>query len=143
MSAVGSRSAKRRRRRPPMQYHATTAAEERFLHQAIQNSKLDKRLANDRLNVPAAPVFFPTVEEFEGNPLSYIEKIRPLAESYGICKIVPPRGWDPPLGKNNPFFRCVLESKLPVKRQRLVPVTTSLSLVYPPRLCQSNHYAKC
>ena len=109
MSAIGSRSAKRRRRRPPMHYHATTAAEERFLHQAIQNSKLDKRLANDRLNVPPAPVFFPTVEEFEGNPLSYIEKIRPLAESYGICKICPPRGWDPPLGKN---IFCVLENKV-------------------------------
>ena len=96
MSAVGSRSAKRRRRRPPMHYHATTAAEERFLHQAIQNSKLDKgRLADGRLNVPAAPVFFPTVEEFEGNPLAYIEKIRPEAESYGICKIVPPPGWNP------------------------------------------------
>lgn len=83
-----------------MHYHATTAAEERLLHQAIQNSKLDKgRLADGRLNVPPAPVFFPTVEEFQGNPLSYIEKIRPLAESYGICKIVPPKGWDPPFGK--------------------------------------------
>jgi len=77
-------------------YHATTAAEERFLHQAIQNSKLDKgRLADGRLDLPLAPVFFPTVEEFEGNPLSYIEKIRPVAESYGICKIVPPQGWNP------------------------------------------------
>ena len=98
MSAIGSRSAKRRRRRPPQHYCATTAAEERFLHQAIQNSKLDKRLANDRLSVPFAPVFFPTVEEFQGNPLAYIEKIRPQAESYGICKIVPPRGWNPPFG---------------------------------------------
>jgi hypothetical protein len=80
-----------------MHYHATTAAEERFLHQAIQNSKLEKNRPADgsRLDVPAAPVFFPTVEEFAGNPLSYIEKIRPLAEAYGICKIVPPKGWNP------------------------------------------------
>ena len=40
--------------------------------------------------VPAeAPVFVPTVEEFK-NPLSYINKIRPVAEKYGICKIRPP-----------------------------------------------------
>lgn len=98
---MSSRTAKRRRRRPPMHYHATTAAEERFLHQAIQNSKLEKgRLADGRLDIPPAPVFFPSVEEFEGNPLSYIEKIRPVAESYGICKIVPPKGWNPaPFGK--------------------------------------------
>jgi len=99
---MNSRSAKRRRRKAPMQaYHATTAAEERFLHQAIQNSKLDKgRCADGRLDVPLAPVFFPTIEEFEGNPLSYIEKIRPIAEAYGICKIVPPQGWNPaPFGK--------------------------------------------
>ena len=104
MSAVGSRKAKRRRFRPPV-YNATTAAEERFLHQAIQNSKLEKgRLQDGRLNVPQAPVFFPTVEEFQGNPLSYIEKIRPMAEGYGICKIVPPKGWNPPFGKN---YCCV------------------------------------
>lgn len=40
--------------------------------------------------VPAeAPVFVPTVEEFK-NPLTYINKIRPIAEKYGICKIRPP-----------------------------------------------------
>lgn len=36
-----------------------------------------------------APVFVPTAEEFK-NPLVYIQKIRPLAEKYGICKIKPP-----------------------------------------------------
>lgn len=107
MSTANSRSAKRRRRRAPMHYHATTAAEERLLHQAIQNSKLEKgRLADGRLDVPLAPVFYPTIEDFEGNPLSYIEKIRPVAEGYGICKIVPPKGWNPaPLGK---FFTLLV-----------------------------------
>jgi hypothetical protein len=37
-----------------------------------------------------APVFVPTAEEFK-NPLVYIQKIRPLAEKYGICKIKPPK----------------------------------------------------
>lgn len=36
-----------------------------------------------------APVFVPTIEEFR-NPLTYINKIRPVAEKYGICKIRPP-----------------------------------------------------
>lgn len=36
-----------------------------------------------------APVFVPTIEEFK-NPLTYINKIRPIAEKYGICKIRPP-----------------------------------------------------
>ncbi|KAK6284975.1 hypothetical protein POUND7_003927 [Theobroma cacao] len=42
-----------------------------------------------------APVFYPTVEEFE-DTLAYIEKIRAEAESYGICRIVPPPSWTPP-----------------------------------------------
>lgn len=36
-----------------------------------------------------APVFIPTAEEFK-NPLLYIQKIRPLAERFGVCKIKPP-----------------------------------------------------
>ena len=38
---------------------------------------------------PEAPVFEPTLEEFE-DPLRYINKIRPIAEKAGICKIRPP-----------------------------------------------------
>lgn len=38
---------------------------------------------------PEAPVFTPNTEEFK-NPLHYINKIRPIAEKYGICKIKPP-----------------------------------------------------
>jgi hypothetical protein len=93
MSAINHRANKRRRRRPPAHFHAETAAEERYLHQAIQNSKLDK--GRKKIDIPWAPVFFPTIEEFEGNPLHYVESIRPIAERYGICKIVPPAGWNP------------------------------------------------
>ncbi|XP_030551563.1 lysine-specific demethylase JMJ15-like isoform X2 [Rhodamnia argentea] len=42
-----------------------------------------------------APVFYPTAEEFE-DTLAYISKIRHQAESYGICRIVPPASWIPP-----------------------------------------------
>ena len=105
-----SRSAKRRRRgrvggggvgpsvssNSSAHYSSMSAAEERFLQKAIQSSKLDKsRPADGRLHLPDGPVFFPSVKDFEGNPLDYIEKIRPVAERYGICKIVPPKGWNP------------------------------------------------
>jgi len=99
MSGIGRSSAKRRRRRPPQHFHSTTVVEERLLQNAIQNSRLDRgRPPDGRLNVPMGPTFYPTVEEFEGNPIDYIKKIRPVAERYGICKIVPPPGWNPPLG---------------------------------------------
>jgi RNase P subunit RPR2 len=38
--------------------------------------------------------FTPTADEFS-NALDYIEKIRPIAEPYGICKIRPPKDWKP------------------------------------------------
>ncbi|KAG6545509.1 hypothetical protein Mapa_013111 [Marchantia paleacea] len=50
-----------------------------------------------------APVFYPTDEEFQ-HPLRYIAQIRPLAEAYGICRIVPPNSWNPPLGLDTVKF---------------------------------------
>ncbi|XP_020527065.1 lysine-specific demethylase 5B isoform X1 [Amborella trichopoda] len=47
------------------------------------------------LNLPQAPVYYPTEEEFK-DPLGFIEQIRGEAERYGICRIVPPKSWKPP-----------------------------------------------
>ncbi|KAJ4954062.1 hypothetical protein NE237_030894 [Protea cynaroides] len=64
------------------------------------------------LNIPQAPVFYPTEEEFK-DPLEFISNIRPQAEPYGICKIVPPKDWKPP-------FALDLESfTFPTKTQAI------------------------
>uniref|UniRef100_A0A5B7BX15 Putative lysine-specific demethylase 5B isoform X4 n=1 Tax=Davidia involucrata TaxID=16924 RepID=A0A5B7BX15_DAVIN len=64
------------------------------------------------LNLPPGPVYYPTEEEFK-DPLEFIYKIRPEAEPYGICKIVPPKSWKPP-------FALDLESfTFPTKTQAI------------------------
>ncbi|CAH8829252.1 unnamed protein product [Trichobilharzia szidati] len=52
---------------------------------------------------PEAPVFYPTSEEFK-DPLAYLMKIRPICIKTGICKIVPPKCWNPPFAVNMAEF---------------------------------------
>lgn len=50
---------------------------------------------SDRLfGLQTAPTYRPSLSEF-ANPLTYIEKIADHARKYGICKIIPPEGWQP------------------------------------------------
>ncbi|XP_027354760.1 lysine-specific demethylase JMJ18-like [Abrus precatorius] len=65
---------------------------------SLRNRKISARwdpVEACRPRIEEAPVFYPTIEEFE-DTLSYIAKIRPLAEAHGICRIVPPASWAPP-----------------------------------------------
>ncbi|KAL1916576.1 uncharacterized protein VTP21DRAFT_5767 [Calcarisporiella thermophila] len=51
-----------------------------------------------------APTYFPTPEQFE-DPIRYIMEIKEEGEKYGIVKIVPPEGWNPPFAINSKVFR--------------------------------------
>lgn len=46
--------------------------------------------------ITPGPTFYPTVLEFE-DTYGYLAKIQPIAAPFGICKIVPPQGWQPGL----------------------------------------------
>ncbi|GLH11559.1 Lysine-specific demethylase lid, partial [Gryllus bimaculatus] len=41
-----------------------------------------------------APVFYPSEKEFQ-DPLEYIDRIRPVAETFGLCRVVPPQNFRP------------------------------------------------
>jgi histone demethylase JARID1 len=51
-------------------------------------------------DVDPVPSYYPTEAEWE-DPLAFVAKIRPEAERYGICRIVPPPSWRPPFSLPN------------------------------------------
>ncbi|XP_059481467.1 lysine-specific demethylase 5A [Neocloeon triangulifer] len=72
------------------------------LNELVVNNMLKNRKYNPEVSdafsfkrPPDCPVYTPTAEEFE-NPFEYIAKIRDEAVHTGICKIRPPKGWEPP-----------------------------------------------
>ncbi|KAJ1694608.1 hypothetical protein LUZ63_011306 [Rhynchospora breviuscula] len=73
--------------------------------------------------IPLAPVFYPSESEFS-DPLQYLAQIRPLAEPYGICRIVPPATWTPP-----PFSLSL--SSFPTKSQPIHRLQSRLSSTDP------------
>lgn len=54
--------------------------------------------------VDEAPTFQPSESEFR-DPLGYINQIRPIAEKFGICKIIPPKNWKPAFSIDKNSFK--------------------------------------
>ncbi|XP_076622375.1 jumonji, AT rich interactive domain 2 [Colletes latitarsis] len=49
---------------------------------------------NNESRLVEAPTFHPSEKDFQ-DPLEYIDKIRPIAEKFGICRVVPPPNFKP------------------------------------------------
>lgn len=54
-------------------------------------------------NLQTAPTYYPTKAQFK-DPLKYINSIRNEAVLYGICKIIPPKDFNPPFALNTNDF---------------------------------------
>ena len=96
-----------------------------------QDIKKSEELTNDddRHQIDMAMVFQPTEEEFK-DPLGYISKIRPVAENYGICKIIPPKSWEPKFCLDTNTFKFTPRvQRLNELEVRLLMLVTCSSLV--------------
>ncbi|XP_017881507.1 protein Jumonji [Ceratina calcarata] len=49
---------------------------------------------NKEAHLVQAPTFHPSEKDFQ-DPLEYIDKIRPIAEKFGICRVIPPPNFKP------------------------------------------------
>mmetsp|Transcript_7708 Transcript_7708/g.10951 ORF Transcript_7708/g.10951 Transcript_7708/m.10951 type:complete len:704 (-) Transcript_7708:219-2330(-) len=72
----------------------SSAAEEKLLRQALENSKVCSQVRVDLEDIPEAPVFRPTPEEF-ADPIRYIRGLHPIGEKWGIVRVEPPKSWSP------------------------------------------------
>ncbi|ORX95233.1 hypothetical protein K493DRAFT_301594 [Basidiobolus meristosporus CBS 931.73] len=66
--------------------------------------------------IEEAPTFFPTAEEFL-DPYEYIGHIRPVAEKYGMCKIIPPASWSPPFSLDSETFHFSTKDNRGIPKQ--------------------------
>ncbi|CAM9754100.1 unnamed protein product [Chrysoparadoxa australica] len=120
-SDLPQRVGNKRRRAAPVRFVDEDESKEEMIliQQAIENSRKDQFVVDvDKETIPDAPTYYPTLEEFK-DPLAYVEKIRPQAETYGVVKIQPPQGWDPP-EIDSPKR---LTQKFPTKRQAVHTLT--------------------
>lgn len=59
------------------------------LSSSSNNMTFPDTKANNEARVVEAPTFHPTEKDFQ-DPLEYIDKIRSIAEKFGICRVIPP-----------------------------------------------------
>lgn len=91
---AGNHRPSKRNRMPTKTYSAEAAndsltrKEQRMLAQAISNSEKDLGIDPEQItSIPFGPTFYPTVQEFGGDPLIYLATIRVEAEKYGELPI--------------------------------------------------------
>lgn len=48
-----------------------------------------KSLKEECADMVEAPTFYPSEEDFK-DPLEYFEIVKPVAQKFGICRVVPP-----------------------------------------------------
>lgn len=59
------------------------------MRKSIKKVSLKKKLAKDYADMVEAPTFYPSEEDFK-DPLEYFEIVKPIAQKFGICRVVPP-----------------------------------------------------
>ena len=90
----GGEGRTKRQRRTVAQGEIIDDEEKRLIKLAVENS-MSESLPMPEEEIGEAPVFYPTIEEFK-DPIKYVSMIKPKALRYGICRIVPPKGWANP-----------------------------------------------
>ncbi|XP_031789602.1 protein Jumonji isoform X1 [Nasonia vitripennis] len=81
MSSEGPKARKSGVKAKPLQIHSPV-------------NKTDFPKGSEDARLVEAPTFRPSEKDFQ-DPLEYIDKIRPIAEKFGICKVVPPSNFKP------------------------------------------------
>jgi hypothetical protein len=88
-----------------------SSREQADLQVALHNSLSTQHGMRHGLVIPEAIVYYPSEAEF-ADPLQYIKSIQPEAETYGICKIVPPSSWRPPFALDTVRFKFQTRKQL-------------------------------
>eukprot|EP00271_Cylindrocystis_brebissonii_P019715 TRINITY_DN6164_c0_g1_i1.p1 TRINITY_DN6164_c0_g1~~TRINITY_DN6164_c0_g1_i1.p1 ORF type:complete len:920 (-),score=242.64 TRINITY_DN6164_c0_g1_i1:272-3031(-) len=100
------RSVRRKKHPPVLLEDLSSRKEEEMVRKAMANSlALGHREQSTFDFIVEAPVYEPSHEEF-ADPVAFISSIRAEAEQFGLCKIRPPPGWEPPfcLDPDAPFM---------------------------------------
>ncbi|ETM50315.1 hypothetical protein F442_05840 [Phytophthora nicotianae P10297] len=99
-SGTSRRSGRYKKKRAAMDSDSDSDSPDarKMLKLALAKSVVETKMVQTT-PLPQGAVFYPTLEQF-GDPIKYIASIEKEASRTGICKIVPPRGWNPPFAIN-------------------------------------------